>query len=164
MDKSLANRNDEPVDDAASEPTPEPAPESLELQAGQWRKTVKKKNKHEKTRRGYGRKNSKDKKNGKNKLQFSLLGSNINGLNTKKESLFHAINKFKPSVVTLQESKVKKSGSIKIPGYQIFEKLRNGKGGGGLLTAVDEDLAPVLVSTGDDEVDTLTVETSIGNN
>ena len=52
--------------------------------------------------------------------------------------------------MTLQETKVKNKGSIKVKGYQIFEKTRNGKGGGGvgLLTAVDEDLDPVLVSSG----------------
>ena len=34
---------------------------------------------------------------------------------------------------------------------------------GGLLTAVDEDLDPILVSTGNDDVDIMTVETKLGN-
>ena len=54
-------------------------------------------------------------------------------------------------------------GSLKIPGYQVFEKTRNTKGGGGLLTAVDEDLEPVLISTGTEEAETLTVETKVGD-
>ena len=116
---------------------------------------------HGKTRRGRG--NKKCRNENKNKVKFALLGSNCNGLNPKKESLFHVINEFKPSVVTLQETKVKNKGSIKVKGYQIFEKTRNGKGGGGLLTAVDEDLEPVLVSTGQDDVEILTVETKLGN-
>ena len=52
-------------------------------------------------------------------------------------------------------------GSLKIPGYQVFEKTRHTKGGGGLLTAVDEDLEPVLISTGTEEAETLTVETKL---
>ena len=125
-------------------------------------KPIKRKRKrHGKTRRGRG--NKKCRNENKNKVKFALLGSNCNGLNPKKESLFHVINEFKPSVVTLQETKVKNKGSIKVKGYQIFEKTRNGKGGGGLLTAVDEDLEPVLVSTGQDDVEILTVETKLGN-
>ena len=52
---------------------------------------------------------------------------------------------------------------MKIPGYQTFEKIRNNKGGGGLLTTVDEDLNPVLVSDGKDEVEILVVEADLGD-
>ena len=86
----------------------------------QWpkqRKTVKSKASCGKTRRGYGRKNAKQRINGKRKINFSLLGSNCNSINSKKESLYHAINVFKPSVITLLETKARRKGSIKIPGY-----------------------------------------------
>ena len=62
------------------------------------------------------------------------MGSNSNGIQAKKESLKENINHFKPSVITLQETKLRKQGTIKLPGYQIFEKVRSGHGGG-LLTA-----------------------------
>ena len=39
---------------------------------------------------------------------------------------------------------------MKLPGYQVFQKVRNGLGGG-LLTAVEENLEPVLISTGKKE-------------
>ena len=54
-------------------------------------------------------------------------------------------------------------GLIKIKGYQIFEKVRSGPGGG-LLTAVDEDLLPVLISTGEEEeTEIMTVQVKLGN-
>ena len=55
---------------------------------------------------------------------------------------------------------------IKIPGYQVFEQIRreNKTSGGGLLTAVHNDLEPVLVSEGTDEAEIIVVEAKIANN
>ena len=58
-----------------------------------------------------------------------------------------------PSCVLLQETKLRHPGTFKIPGYQIFEKLRSGLGGG-LLTAIDESLSPMLICTGKENEDT----------
>ena len=52
---------------------------------------------------------------------------------------------------------------MKLPGYQIFEKVRDNKAGGGLLTAVQEDLEPVLVAVGEDGVEILVVEAAYGS-
>ena len=60
------------------------------------------------------------------------------------------INFFQPLAITLQETKLRRMGTMKLPGYQVFEKVRNGLGGG-LLTAVEENLEPVLISTGKKE-------------
>ena len=60
------------------------------------------------------------------------------------------INHFKPTVITIQETKLRRLGIFKLPGYQVFEKVRSGFGGG-LMTAVDENLSPVLISTGKKE-------------
>ena len=114
-----------------------------------------------KTRRGYGRKNGKRNKKGK-ELCFSLIGTNAAGLNPKRESFYNLINKFLPSVVTIQETKLTKTGLVKIPGYQIFEKIRKNKKGGGLLTAADDDLNPVLISSGSDENEILTIQADLG--
>ena len=111
--------DDEPMDDTATKPVHEP----LEHETRKQSKSLKGKSKHGKTRRGFGKNKDKNKINEKNRIRFSLLGSNANGINSKKESIYQAINIFKPSVLTLQETKSKKTGSIKIPGYQIFEKL-----------------------------------------
>ena len=109
-----------------------------------------------KTRRGYGKKNRKKIGNGKKRVEFTLLGSNANGLRAKKESLQTNINYFQPSVITIQETKLRKAGTFKLKGYQIFEKLRCGFGGG-LLTAVDDNLLPVLISTGKTETSEILV-------
>ena len=50
-----------------------------------------------------------------------------------------------------KKSKIKFTGTIKLAGYQIFENVRKG-GGGGLLTAIDQDLCPVLISNGNEKL------------
>ena len=95
-------------------------------------------------------------------MNFSIVGANANGLNAKKETFFNMINQFNPSVITIQETKMRKVGQIRIPGYQNFEKIRTGKTGGGLLTSVIEDLNPVLISTAKDDIEIITVEADLG--
>ena len=53
-------------------------------------------------------------------------------------------------------------GTLKLDGYHIFEKIRNGLGGG-LLTAVDNDLSPLLITTGSDEAEMIVVQASVGD-
>ena len=102
-----------------------------------------------KTRRGYGKKNKIRKSE---KIGLSLLGINCNGIICKQDSLFSVLSLFEPSILTLQETKVRKTGRIKLKGYQIFEKVRKDGNGGGLLTASHENLNPILISTGREEV------------
>ena len=96
-------------------------------------------------------------------FNFSILGTNCNGILNKQDSLKAAMDTFKPTIVTLQETKSRKHGNIRLPGYQIFEKIRKGGNGGGLLTAADENINPVLVSTGkDDETEIITIQVEVG--
>ena len=95
-------------------------------------------------------------------MNFSIIGANANGLNAKKETFFNIINQLSPSVITVQETKMRTIGQIRIPGYQNFEKIRSNKAGGGLLTSVLEDLNPVLISTAKDDLEILTVEADLG--
>ena len=90
-----------------------------------------------KIRRGWGGRK-------RNNVKFSILASNANGLKGKIESLKNSINFFKPSCIIIQESKPKNSGMLKLNGYQIFEMNRDGCRGG-LFTAIDENLSPVLI-------------------
>ena len=81
----------------------------------------------------------------------------------KQDSLKAAVSSFKPSVVTLQETKSRKYGGIKLGGYQIFEKLRKGGNGGGMLTAADENINPVLISTGKyEDSEIITIQVKVG--
>ena len=124
---------------------------------------IKEYQKIEKTRRGYGRKNRIKNKNGLKNIEFNILSSNANGIQAKKESLLKNINVFQPTVITLQETKLRRLGTFKLPGYQVFEKVRSGFGGG-LLTAVNENLFPVLISTGKcDDSEILVVQVKTAN-
>ena len=126
--------------------------------AGQWRmgKPIQK---LKQTRRGRG-----GRRNGNNREQyFSLLGTNANGLKAKKASLENTVNFFNaPSVITIQETKLRQNGIIKLNGYQIFEMHREGLGGG-LLTAVKHELEPVLIYQSEEASEVMVVQVKVGD-
>ena len=94
---------------------------------------------------------------------FSVFGSNCNGINGKLESLKHNINNFnKTTCINLQETKLRFPGKIKLEGYQVFENIRNGLGGG-LLTAMSQDISPVLISNGSEDIELILVQGKVGN-
>ena len=64
-----------------------------------------------------------------------------------------------PSCITLQETKLKNQ-NVKISGYQLFFKDRENHGGGGLVTAIDENLAAIQVSSSENDI--LVVQVSVG--
>ena len=68
----------------------------------------------------------------------------------------------KPSCITIQETKLRQANLVKLNGYTIFEQTREGLGGG-LLTAVSEDLEPVLISDGGEENEILVVQAIVTN-
>ena len=85
-------------------------------------------------------------KNNTNESNFTVLGSNANGILSKKDSLLQIIDNLKPvGVIFLQETKVSRMGQVKIPGYEIFEFVRSKTGGGSLLTAAHSSLEPVFI-------------------
>ena len=92
-----------------------------------------------------------------NQESMYILGNNCAGLLNKVESFSEIINKFKPGVFFVQESKVRRKNQIKLNDYVVFEYLRKDKGGGGLLTAVHKSLNPVSVSE-DDDTEVLVVQ------
>ena len=111
--------------------------------------------KNRKTRRGLSKH--------KTQNNFSLIGVNSNGISSKLKSLDHIISTINPSVICIQETKVKKAGRIKVQSkdYVTFELVRTESGGGGLATMVKADLSPVWVSEGDDTTEVLVVEIHI---
>ena len=104
-----------------------------------------------KTRRGY-----KGKHNVHNNLK--IIGVNANGISSKLESLNHIFMELKPSVICLQETKLRKMGKLKFNGYIVFESIRKNSQGGGLAIIVKSDLEPVWISEVDDQVEILIVE------
>ena len=100
------------------------------------------------------------KKQSKN-IKFSILGTNSAGMKAKKDSLMHNIKLFNyPSCITIQETKMRSKGNIKLKNYQVFEKNRQGYGGG-LLTAVEQNLNPVLIECANEESEILVVQCQI---
>ena len=63
------------------------------------------------------------KKENQNNFQkeFTVIGTNANGILSKKDSLFQIINHLKPSVICLQETKLKRKGILKIQDYEILK-------------------------------------------
>ena len=86
-----------------------------------------------------------------------ILGNNVAGFNGKEESLIKLMEILRPGVIMLQETKLYKEGKIKLGVFFIFEKLRKYKGGGGLMTAIHENLKPILVEDDDDDTNDIMV-------
>ena len=107
----------------------------------QFQKTLK--NNPKKIRRGRGE--SRKSINDKNS-NITIIGNNCAGLTGKIESLKRTIEVFAPGVIMMQETKLKKQGKIKLKGYVIFEKYREHFNGGGLMSAVHENLNPILIA------------------
>ena len=76
----------------------------------------------------------------------------------KFDTLKRAIQVFSPGVVMIQESKLKKERKLKLKDLKIFEKLREKKEGGGLMTIAHENMSPILIS--DDHSEFLEVDIS----
>ena len=151
--ESLAN---DATDELSQPLEHEPAqPLEHEYEYGPPRKQHVRKLKHKRIRRG-GLKH-KDNKN----VKFSLLGNNSAGIKAKQDSLEAVIKLLgNPSCITLQETKLVKKNVFHLNGYQVFQKNRNGSGGG-LLTAVDPSLNPMLISTNNEEAEILTVQKEV---
>ena len=126
---------------------------------GKYQKNLKKA-----CRRGWGKKNMRKNYRIKQREQiFSIFGANSNGLWGKLDSLRDNINFFKnPTCINIQETKLRFQGKVKLDGYQVFETVRTGMGGG-LLTAVSLDISPVLISAGNEHIEMIVVQGKVGN-
>ena len=89
-----------------------------------------------------------------------ILGYNSAGILNKQESFYRNINLFNPIAFFLQETKTRFKNKLRHPNYTFFEYIRKHGGGGGLITAVHNNLHPVQVSN-DDATEVLVVETKI---
>ena len=102
-------------------------------------------------------------KNKSSKVKSSLcfVGINSAGLSSKLESFDALLNSINPSVFFIQETKLKQQGKIKTEQskkYQIFELNRKEKAGGGLAIGALDEVKPVWISEGDDNLEILVVE------
>ena len=77
---------------------------------------------------------------------LTIIGNNVAGLNGKLKSLEKIIENFAPGIILLQETKMRNTNQIKLPGFTIFEQLRENNEGGGLMSIVHNNLKPALIS------------------
>ena len=68
-----------------------------------------------------------------------------------------------PGVLTIQETKCRAKGLVKLNNYVVFERVRPKGCGGGLLTAIHSNLDPVLVEISESSQEVLVVEAKVGN-
>ena len=111
-------------------------------------------------KRGKGGQKSKSKYS---KSSLTIVGNNVAGINGKIDSLNKLIEVLGPGVIMLQETKLYNQGKVKLPDFIIFEKLRKYAGGGGLMTAVHENLNPILIEEDDEETEILIVDIKYRN-
>ena len=102
------------------------------------------------------------------KLKFSknltFFSCNSAGIKNKLFSLSKAINELQVSVFCLQENHLSREGKLKFENsdnYQIYEKVRQTKSGGGLAIGVLNDLNPVWVGEGENKVEAISVQVSV---
>ena len=105
-------------------------------------------------------KNRRKRKSAKNITEnLRFLGVNAAGLRPKMMTFKKVIKELNPSVFSVQETKMKEEGKIKIENYVIFEKIRKKKeNGGGIAIGCKESLNPVWVREGPEDVETLSIE------
>ena len=105
------------------------------------------------TKKIKGKLNRRGKKKTRNYIEkLIIIGTNANGLKSKKQSFMELLNVDKPQVFMVQETKLRKPNQCKIKGYESYERVRKEKGGGGIMIGVRNDIesTPVVVSTYDD--------------
>ena len=95
-------------------------------------------------------------------VRLVAIGCNAAGLKQKVKSLESKVEKLNPGCVFLQETKLYKKGQIAIDGFEPFEQVRDAGKGGGLLSLICKSFDPVLVYEGDDDIELLVVQGTIG--
>ena len=75
--------------------------------------------------------------------QTEIIHININGITNKRAELIHYLNEHNPQFVTINESKIRKQHTIRIPNYHIIRKDRDNLGrgvGGGAAILIRKDI------------------------
>ena len=92
---------------------------------------------------------------------LSIFSCNAANIKNKLLSLEKIVNDLNISIFCLQETHEAKIGAIKFQtseNYQIYEKIRTNKGGGGLAVGILKDLNPSWIRDGGGEVEALTIK------
>ena len=96
--------------------------------------------------------------------KLTFVGANCAGLNSKLKSFDNLIRELNPSVIFLQETKIRKQGNINVDGlknYQVYQLVRKESQGGGMAIAAHKDFNPVWMGEGNDETEVLSIQISV---
>ena len=116
---------------------------------------IKNKSKEKRNRRKERKRNLTKNKN------IKIVGLNCAGILNKLDSFEDLLKNKDPLIFCLQETKVRRPNQIKTESsrkFTIYELLRKECKGGGLALGVHNDLQPVWIDQGDDEVEAIAVE------
>ena len=75
--------------------------------------------------------------------QTAIIHININGITNKRAEFIHYLYEHNPQFVTINESKIRKQHTIRIPNYHIIRKDRDNPGrgvGGGVAILIRKDI------------------------
>ena len=115
-------------------------------------------------RKNPNRRSKKKFRNKPNQNKMTIKGVNAAGISSKINSFKNVLSKLNPSVLFIQETKLRHQGKLKLENtsnYVIYELNRKDKNGGGLAIGVMERLKPVWISEGDDNTEVLVFEIDV---
>ena len=92
-----------------------------------------------------------------------FLAVNANGLRSKLRTFKQVLSKLNPAVFFVEESKYRDAGRLKLENYIIFELIRKDKDGGGLALGCAQELQPVWLREGSNQVEAMSVEIFVRN-
>ena len=95
-----------------------------------------------------------------------FYGINAAGIKSKQKSFENVLNRIKPQVWTIQETKLKPNETIKceaLDHYQVYYLSRQESQGGGLALGVLKELESTLIREGDDNTEILSVQVVVGD-
>ena len=75
--------------------------------------------------------------------QTEIIHININGITNKRTEIIHYFNEHNSQFVTINEGKIRKQHTIRIPNYHVIRKYRENPGrgvGGGVAILIRKDI------------------------
>ena len=94
------------------------------------------------------------------------MGANAAGISSKLYSFNDILKKLNPSIFFIEETKLKKQGSLKVDkpsNFIIYEFNRKERNGGGIAIGVKEELKPMWIGEGNDDIELLVIEVDLSN-
>ena len=98
-------------------------------------------------------------------MNLKMFGVNSAGIKCKLNSFNNILNRLKPQIWSVQETKLRNNEVIEceaVKRYQVFYLYRQNSQGGGLAIGVEKDLESTLVREGNDDVEALVVQLVLG--